>query len=297
MTKKEKMDDIVDLDKNEITMEDIAFVSKDEMSNVEYIVKFNDDLYSDIFLRLTHRYFTQEVAQLFWRKVLIHRDELIEKLNRDPGLVVSCLDYLTNIENILIDATIIEEGKSQYIITTNLVDKMTKLFIRAVFDVVLEKEMDYSLRTKSPLALLMIDLDDFKKVNDKFGHQKGDEVLSIIGQLIISSVRKMDVACRYGGEELSVIMPNTELYESEIIAERIRKKISEYDFGGFKITASIGISVFETNDEKMSNLVYLADKALYLAKKNGKNRVVTSKVINRTEEIKKFGGEDGQDKN
>ena len=285
MTKKEKMDDIVDLDKNEITMEDIAFVSKDEMSNVEYIVKFNDDLYSDIFLRLTHRYFTQEVAQLFWRKVLIHRDELIEKLNRDPGLVVSCLDYLTNIENILIDATIIEEGKSQYIITTNLVDKMTKLFIRAVFDVVLEKEMDYSLRTKTPLALLMIDLDDFKKVNDRFGHQKGDEVLSIIGQLIISSVRKMDVACRYGGEELSVIMPNTELYESEIIAERIRKKISEYDFGGFKITASIGISVFETNDEKMSNLVYLADKALYLAKKNGKNRVITSKVINKTEEI------------
>ncbi len=285
MTKKEKMDDIVDLDNNEITMKDIDFVSKDEMSNIEYLVKFNDDLYSDIFLRLTHRYFTQEVAQLFWRKVLVHRDELIEKLNRDPGLVVSCLDYLTNIENILIDATIIEEGKSQYIITTNLVDKMTKLFIRAVFDVVLEKEMDYSLRTKTPLALLMIDLDDFKKVNDRFGHQKGDEVLSIIGQLIISSVRKMDVACRYGGEELSVIMPNTELHESEIIAERIRKKISAYDFGRFKITASIGISVFEPNDEKMSNLVYLADKALYLAKKNGKNRVITSKVINKTEEI------------
>jgi len=285
MTKKEKMDDIVDLDKNKITMEDVDFVSKDEMSNGEYIVKFNDDLYSDIFLRLTHRYFTQEIAQLFWRKVLIHRDELAEQLNRDPGLVVSCLDYLTNVENILIDATIIEEGKSQYIITTNLVDKMTNLFIRTVFDVILEKEMDYSLRTKTPLALLMIDLDDFKKVNDRFGHQKGDEVLSIIGQLIISSVRKMDVACRYGGEELSVIMPNTELRESEIIAERIRKKISAYDFGRFKITASIGISVFEPNDEKMSNLVYLADKALYLAKRNGKNRVVTSKVINKTEEI------------
>jgi len=285
MTKKEKMDDIVDLDKNKITMEDVDFVSKDEMSNGEYIVKFNDDLYSDIFLRLTHRYFTQEIAQLFWRKVLIHRDELAEQLNRDPGLVVSCLDYLTNVENILIDATIIEEGKSQYIITTNLVDKMTNLFIRTVFDVILEKEMDYSLRTKTPLALLMIDLDDFKKVNDRFGHQKGDEVLSIIGQLIISSVRKMDVACRYGGEELSVIMPNTELRESEIIAERIRKKISAYDFGRFTITASIGISVFEPNDEKMSDLVYLADKALYLAKKNGKNRVVTSKVINKTEEI------------
>jgi len=74
-------------------------------------------------------------------------------------------------------------------------------------------------------------------------------------------------------------MPNTELQESEIIAERIRKKISSYDFGGVKITASIGISIFEPKDEKMSDLVYLADKALYIAKRNGKNQVVTSKVV------------------
>jgi len=271
------MNDIVDIDKNKITLEDIEFISRDEMSQNEYIIKFNDEIYSDIFLRLTHRYFSDEVARLFWLRVLNHRDELIIRLKRDPGLIVSCLDYLTNIENILVDATIIEEGKSQYIITTNLIDNMTSLFIRSVFDVFIKKEKDFSVRTKTPLALMMIDLDDFKEVNDNFGHQAGDNVLSVIGGLILESIRKMDIACRYGGEELAVIMPNTDLSSSKIIAERIRKKIEEYEFDGFKVTASIGLSIFDSNANNTIDLVYLADKALYKAKMNGKNRVVTSR--------------------
>jgi diguanylate cyclase (GGDEF)-like protein len=269
------MNDIVDLDKNKITLDDIEFVSKDEMSKEDYIIKFTEELYSDIFLRLTHRYFSDEVAQVFWTKVLEHRNKLVIRLKRDPGLLVACLDYLTNIEEILIDATIIEEGKSQFIITTNLVDKLTNLFIRGVFDVVLNKEMDYCKRSKIPLALLMIDLDDFKNVNDRYGHQKGDEVLSTVGKIILDSVRKMDIACRYGGEELTVIMPDTNQSSAYIIAERIRDKISKHDFNGFKITASIGISIYKESKGEMTDLVYLADKALYIAKKNGKNRVVT----------------------
>jgi len=274
---KNKMNDIVDIDKNKITLEDIEFISRDEMSQNEYIIKFNDEIYSDIFLRLTHRYFSDEVARLFWLRVLNHRDELIIRLKRDPGLIVSCLDYLTNIENILVDATIIEEGKSQYIITTNLIDNMTSLFIRSVFDVFIKKEKDFSVRTKTPLALMMIDLDDFKEVNDNFGHQAGDNVLSVIGGLILESIRKMDIACRYGGEELAVIMPNTDLSSSKIIAERIRKKIEEYEFDGFKVTASIGLSIFDSHANNTTDLVYLADIALYKAKMNGKNRVVTSR--------------------
>ncbi len=274
---KNNMNDIVDIDKNKITLEDIEFISRDEMSQNEYIIKFNDEIYSDIFLRLTHRYFSDEVARLFWLRVLNHRDELIIRLKRDPGLIVSCLDYLTNIENILVDATIIEEGKSQYIITTNLIDNMTSLFIRSVFDVFIKKETDFSVRTKTPLALMMIDLDDFKEVNDNFGHQAGDNVLSVIGGLILESIRKMDIACRYGGEELAVIMPNTDLSSSKIIAERIRKKIEEYEFDGFKVTASIGLSIFDSNANNTIDLVYLADKALYKAKMDGKNRVVTSR--------------------
>jgi len=274
---KNKVNDIVDIDKNKITLQDIEFISRNEMSQNEYIIKFNEELYSDIFLKLTHRYFTDEVARVFWPKVLKHRDELVIRLKRDPGLIVSCLDYLTNIEHILIDATIIEEGKSEYIITTNLIDSMTSLFIRSVFDVVIKKETDFSCRSKNPLSLMMIDLDDFKEVNDSFGHQVGDNVLSVIGRLILDSVRKMDIACRYGGEELVVIMPNTDLNSSLLIAERIREKIAEYDFDGFNVTASIGLSVLDENDTDVIDLVYLADKALYKAKNSGKNRVVTSK--------------------
>jgi len=276
---KNQINDIVNLDKNSITLEDINFVSKGELSKDDYIIKFNDELYSDIFLKLTHKLFSEEIAQLLWKKILTHREELHVELKRDPGIMVSCLDYLTNIENILIDATIIEEGKSQFIVTTNLVDKMTKLFVRGVFDVVLKKEIDYSKRNDIPLSLLMIDLDDFKKVNDSYGHQKGDDVLSKIGNLILDSVRKMDIACRYGGEEISVIMPNTKLLDAKLIAERIRAKISEYDFGGFSITASIGVSFLEKDNDEMSDLLLLADKALYEAKRDGKNKVVSSESI------------------
>jgi diguanylate cyclase (GGDEF)-like protein len=275
---KNKVNDIVDIDKNMITLQDIEFISRDEMSQNEYILKFNEELYSNIFLRLTHRYFTDEVARVFWSNVLKHRDELVIRLKRDPGLIVSCLDYLTNIEHILIDATIIEEGKSQYIITTNLVDDMTSLFIRSVFDVIIKKETDFSCRSKIPLSLMMIDLDDFKKVNDNFGHQMGDNVLSVVGRLILDSVRNMDIACRYGGEELVVIMPNTDLTNSLIIAERIRVKIAEYDFDGFNVTVSIGLSVLDQNDTEVIDLVSLADKALYKAKNSGKNRVVVERI-------------------
>lgn len=276
---KNKMNDIVDLDKNEITLDDIKYISKDDKSANEYIIKFNNDLYSDIFLRLTHKYFSKEDAKLFWRKVIGHREKLSDLLNRDPGIVVSCLDYLTNIESILTEATIIEEGQSQYIITTNLVDKLTKLFIRGVFDVIISKEYDYSKRSKSSLALLMIDIDEFKLVNDKFGHQKGDEVLSIIGKLIINSIRSMDIACRYGGEELAVIMPNTELEFAKLIAERIRKKISDFQFGSFSITVSIGVSVFKSDDTTLVDLILMADKALYQAKRMGKNKVMSCSDI------------------
>jgi diguanylate cyclase (GGDEF)-like protein len=190
--------------------------------------------------------------------------------------LVSCLDYLTNVENILSDATIIEEGKSEYIITSNLVDELTSLFIRGVFDVIIMKEFDYSKRLGIPLSLLLIDIDDFKKVNDQYGHQKGDEVLSKIGAVIHKSVRSMDIACRYGGEEFAVIMPNTESKSATLIAERIRNNIELHDFDIFFVTVSIGISSLYDDISSLTDFIFKADEALYKAKALGKNKVVIS---------------------
>lgn len=272
--KKTNMGDIIDLSDNTISLNDVEYISEDNKSSSQYVTEYDDNIYTNVFLTLTHKFFKEIDAKQLWDKVLNHRSKLTKQLSRDPGIVVACLDYLTNIENILSDATIIEEGKSQYIIKTNLFDKLTNLFIRAVFDVILEKEFSLCERSGISMAVLMLDIDDFKLVNDSYGHVKGDEVLKMIGSLVNLSVRSMDIATRYGGEEIAIIMPNTSKGTAIRIGERIRTKIYEENFSGCRVTVSIGISCYDKNCKSSSELLSKADKALFYAKSSGKNKVV-----------------------
>jgi len=274
LKKKTDMNDIINLSDNIVSLNDVEYISKDFKSNSQYESEYDKDVYTDVFLTLTHKSFDEADAKQLWEKVLSHRTNLTSQLNRDPGIVVACLDYLTNIENLLSDATIIEEGKSQYIVKTNLVDKLTNLFIRAVFDVILEKEFSMSERNGISMAILMIDIDDFKLVNDTYGHIKGDKVLEMMGRLINSSVRSMDIASRYGGEEIAIIMPNTERRTAGLIGERIRRKVNDKDFNGIRVTVSIGISCYEESCKSSTELLSRADRALFCAKSTGKNKLV-----------------------
>lgn len=268
------MKDIISLSDNTVSLNDVQYISEDKKSYEQYQSEFDQDIYTDVFLTLTHKYFVEGDAKQLWKKVMNHRINLTKCLNRDPGIVVTCLDYLTNIENLLSDATIIEEGKSNYIVKTNLFDKLTNLFIRAVFDVILEKEFDLCLRSDLSMAVLMIDVDNFKSVNDNYGHSMGDEVLRVIGSLVNLSVRSMDIACRYGGEEIAIIMPNTTKCTARAVGERIRTRISNQNFEDFKVTVSVGISCYNDNCKSAAKLLSQADEALLCAKASGKNRVV-----------------------
>ena len=162
------------------------------------------------------------------------------------------------------------------------VDKLTKLKMRHIFDITIETEV-YNVRfSGKPLSLVMLDVDDFKNFNDTYGHQIGDKVLQEVGRLIKNSIRKTDVACRYGGEEFAIIFPNTPIVIARNISERIRKKVEEYKLliGEQKITItlSIGVAQYSLEVEKeitYKELIRRADKALYYAKEVGKNRVVT----------------------
>jgi diguanylate cyclase (GGDEF)-like protein len=125
-----------------------------------------------------------------------------------------------------------------------------------------------------------LDIDDFKKYNDRFGHIEGDKVLARSGKLIQASLRKTDSAYRYGGEEFTVIMPETDGQEAQHIAERIRKAFAAETFRPNaqetqRITASIGIAEYR-NGEKMLEFIKRADKNMYTAKKQGKDRIYFS---------------------
>jgi diguanylate cyclase (GGDEF)-like protein len=157
------------------------------------------------------------------------------------------------------------------------IDPLSGLFNRRYLHVRLEEELERARRHQIPLALLMIDLDDFKMVNDKFGHLAGDSVIKEVAVILRRTVRMFDVCTRYGGEEFAILMPNSGAQSAATVAERIRRRIESYRFtepalASLAVTASIGLAV-STAQLLPRDLIERADQALYQAKTLGKNRV------------------------
>lgn len=164
-------------------------------------------------------------------------------------------------------------------------DDLTGLMRRGTFDRLLERLVERSKRNNIPLSYVLVDIDHFKKVNDTYGHDKGDEVLKQVAYLLNSGVRLSDLACkkytsRLGGEEMVIILPNTNINGAKIVAERLRKSIEDYfKKTQIKVTVSAGISSYipevgEGTSNIPEQLYKTADKKLYEAKEGGRNRVV-----------------------
>ncbi len=178
----------------------------------------------------------------------------------------------------LLSVGIATAGKWALTEATALVDPLTDLSRRHVFDDALRRETERLRRTGGSLALVLIDLDHFKRVNDSHGHRVGDEVLARVGRLLRHSARNIDLPARIGGEEFAVLLYDTGLEGGNAFAERFRGHLSELQFavsgGTLRVTASVGVSVgseLVTPDELMET----ADRALYRAKAEGRDRVVS----------------------
>jgi len=162
--------------------------------------------------------------------------------------------------------------------TMSLIDGLTQLYQRRYFLVCLEEEIEREKSAKSKFSILMMDIDDFKKYNDKYGHLTGDFVLREIGKIIKETIRNNDIPGRYGGEEFIFFLPETSPKGAVVMAERLCKKIRNHVFSvqgiELNVTTSIGISNYPTHGKTMTALIEAADKNLYTAKKQGKNRVL-----------------------
>jgi diguanylate cyclase (GGDEF)-like protein len=177
-----------------------------------------------------------------------------------------------------IAATLKQFQKISTIKDQAIYDKLTTLHNRRYFDEKIKAETQKAFSSRTPLSLVMVDIDFFKKVNDTYGHHAGDSVLSKIASLLKNSVRKDDTVARYGGEEFILVLPGAKLEVTAIIAERIRRLIEttpfEIEGGQIHITISMGISNLPTHQAKSGeDLVKMADQALYKAKNEGRNRV------------------------
>jgi diguanylate cyclase (GGDEF)-like protein len=162
-------------------------------------------------------------------------------------------------------------------------DGLTKAFNKKYFTDRLESEFTFSIRHSTPLALVLFDIDFFKKVNDTHGHQAGDFVLSEISALLTATLRAEDVFARYGGEEFAVICRGSDGTQAQVVGERLRKAVESHRFvfegTHIPVTISVGIAVIPDDTVKIaSDIVALADKALYASKRGGRNRVTVHAV-------------------
>ena len=156
-------------------------------------------------------------------------------------------------------------------------DYLTELWNHGYFQYLFQTELEKAKATKTPLTLIMIDIDDFKIYNDQLGHQAGDQILKELSTLLKKQSRKMDYVCRYGGEEFTIILPQTDKDEAFAIAERLRQDISRQVFAHEeilphkKLTVSLGLASFPKDGSTASSLINHSDKMLYQAKNKGKN--------------------------
>lgn len=161
----------------------------------------------------------------------------------------------------------------EHIKRVGTVDALTGLFNRQIFSELFRREIARVRRHGEPLSLLILDIDHFKRINDTFGHLCGDGVLKLLSQELTAAVRTSDLLCRWGGEEFAVLLPHTGAEGAVIAAEKIRSKVETCSFEGPKrVTVSIGAATW-SRDEEMHGLFGRADRALYEAKRSGRNRV------------------------
>lgn len=247
-------------------------LSKREQTLLEDLEKKREKaFYSDILFVVSHKYFPAEKAKRIWTSLLKHKADMTEKLDRNPGVAVAALDYLTNVTNLMNDMKVISEGGLATVAQVALRDGMTGLFEHATFDAKLNAEVKRFERYGNRLAVIMIDIDNFKRVNDTRGHAFGDTVLHEIGDILRSEIRELDVAARYGGEEFVLMLPRTGTTEAFQIAERIRLHVEHRFMDEEGITISLGVANCPKHGKTDQSLLLAADKALYESKKSGRN--------------------------
>ena len=156
-----------------------------------------------------------------------------------------------------------------------ITDGLTKLYVHRYFQLAMDNELSRCKRYKNRFSLILFDIDHFKVFNDTYGHQIGDLVLTATASLLKAAVRTMDIPCRYGGEEFTVILPETDSETAQAVAERFRKTIENHEFHGsekpLKVTISIGISAYPEHGSEKMDLIRKADAALYSCKGRGRN--------------------------
>ena len=233
--------------------------------------------YPIIFHVLTNLAIAPEEAEFCWQQILSHYGSLCDMLARKVSLRTAICDYFCSIHKSLKNPKVVEIHVFEKTVKASRYDSLTGLYNRQSLDEALDREVKRAERHNLELSLLFLDLDDFKIVNDSYGHQVGDEVLKSVAEIIMTEKRTEDFAARYGGEEIVIILPETGKVNALVLGERIRRRVEGKRFKQnghrFSVTLSGGLVSFPVNATDPKTLLKCADHAMYRAKGSGKNNI------------------------
>ena len=231
--------------------------------------------FADFFRSLWDLELEEEIAQILFKDIQNHAKSLASTLGRPVGFRASAVDFLLNVKPILKPSRLIEWDRYEHLLTQSSKDSLTGLYNRRYFEVIIEKEQMRSKRYGYPFSIIYIDLDDFKRVNDSWGHAAGDEVLKGTASVLQKNLRTEDCAARFGGEEFVVLLPQTDAEGAMVFANRLIAGVKNYPFvDKIPVTFSGGIASFPRHGDMVQDLLQFADQGLYEAKMQGKDRVL-----------------------
>ncbi len=216
-----------------------------------------------------------------WQRYLLEHPQMMHKVKIKNGekvtiFIINAKRIKSNKEEFIVSFTDVTELENERKLFEKAAstDALTGIANRLKFNTILEQQISLAKRYKEPFSLILYDIDDFKKVNDTYGHQMGDRVLQEMTREIADILRESDTFARWGGEEFGIILPQTEEKEAIELAERIRLRVAKMRFGeGFALTCSFGVKMYE-GEENSDYLIQAVDMLLYKAKSYGKNRVL-----------------------
>jgi diguanylate cyclase (GGDEF)-like protein len=216
-------------------------------------------------------------AEQCWHEIVSHCDLLSAAIDRRVSLRTAICDYFCSVHKSLRNPKVVEINIFEKTSQSSQIDSLTDLYNRRFFDDELSKEIARANRHNNLLSILFLDIDDFKKINDTFGHLAGDRVLQAVADIMLKEKRLEDIAARYGGEEFVIISPETSKANSLILAERIRRSVEQmrlnYEGNTIQLPISGGLAAYPVDATDGLTLIKYADSALYRAKASGKNNI------------------------